>query len=273
MAEDFTPGGYINEMAPPPVNTVFVDANGGAEFSSIKTACDYVATQTPTEGAPWNVVIYHGVYDEDAFTIPSWVSVAGYYGSKQDSWHPVKITFSGVETGTCITMEGSSCLANLAISVPMGDTHTGDVTLIEADGSGSSSSPCGVQGITLEALRSDANDITAFATSGAGGLRLHECYANVMQFGAGAGHAIKLTGSGVGASLYAFNCVIARYAVVGAEMNGSGAGAKMQLCNVSIIPGGGGEDDLTQTAGTLNVLNCPYTDSTGTITALHTTQA
>lgn len=53
------------------------NADGTPEkpFLTIKAACDYIATQSPSSTNPWSVIVYPGVYLEDAMTVPSYCNL------------------------------------------------------------------------------------------------------------------------------------------------------------------------------------------------------
>ena len=57
-----------------PEKTVMVAKSGG-DYTSVKDACDYVDTQTPSGSDPWTVLVFPGSYLEAAFTVPDFCNL------------------------------------------------------------------------------------------------------------------------------------------------------------------------------------------------------
>lgn len=57
-----------------PGKTVIVAKSGG-DYTSIKAACDYVATQSPSASDAWAVIVYPGIYTEDPITVPAYCNL------------------------------------------------------------------------------------------------------------------------------------------------------------------------------------------------------
>jgi len=68
------PGGWTTLYGFKPSNCVIVAASGG-DYTSIKSALDYVSTQSPSASNPWAVFIYPDIYSEDAMTVPDYTNV------------------------------------------------------------------------------------------------------------------------------------------------------------------------------------------------------
>lgn len=81
---------------------LIVDINGTNDFTSIKDACDYIATQSPAYNKVWEVHVKPGVYEEDSFTVPAGVQIIG------DS----AIPSYGVTGGECPTVKPKSYMTS-----------------------------------------------------------------------------------------------------------------------------------------------------------------
>jgi hypothetical protein len=68
----------VNDPRLSPAKTAIVQKNPGqGQFSSIKDAAAYAATQMPTPLEPWVVLVYPGRYEEDDIVIPTDVHILG----------------------------------------------------------------------------------------------------------------------------------------------------------------------------------------------------
>lgn len=77
-----------------PEKTVMVAKSGG-DYTSVKDACDYVDSQTPSGSSPWTVLVFPGNYLEVAFTVPDYCSLISIGGLSSAVLTPVvgSITF------------------------------------------------------------------------------------------------------------------------------------------------------------------------------------
>ena len=59
-------------------NVIIVDVTAGrGDYTSVKAACDYVATQSPSSTNKWLIEIMPGDYIEDPFTVPTYTLLRG----------------------------------------------------------------------------------------------------------------------------------------------------------------------------------------------------
>lgn len=85
-------------------NTLIVAKSGG-QYTTIQSAINYAATQTPTADGRWIIIVYPGVYEE-AITMYEYVDITGA-GTKAD----VVITY----TTTVVTLADSVEISNLTV--------------------------------------------------------------------------------------------------------------------------------------------------------------
>ena len=60
---------------PPNILTVGTDASYNVDYTSVKAAVDFAATQSPAEGDEWIVKVAPGTYTENPFSLPAFVSI------------------------------------------------------------------------------------------------------------------------------------------------------------------------------------------------------
>jgi len=120
----------------PWTRTVIVDAGGKGDFTSIGSACVYVAAQTPTATGQWRIKVNPGVYTEDAFTIPIFTLLEGCFpqGVSPDGLIPiVKILpsagFWAGGGGYFITMSNDSALYGVYCKAAQNVTKDSGVVL------------------------------------------------------------------------------------------------------------------------------------------------
>jgi hypothetical protein len=117
---------------------VVVDQGGKGDFTTIKEACDWVATQTRSTVSNWTIIVMPGRYIEEAFTIPSFTTLMGI--SNMSSVHTeatylVMIDISNITSGNAITMEGNSKLSGFIVYQSSTPTLEGNLTIIYSNGS------------------------------------------------------------------------------------------------------------------------------------------
>lgn len=111
--------------------TVVVDQGGKGDFTSVKAACDYVATQTHAQDTAWIVKIMPGTYYELPFTIPSYTTLMGVETATHNQpVYTTTIQFSAsTYTGNLITINNASgpvAVSNLFFylsGTPIADTN------------------------------------------------------------------------------------------------------------------------------------------------------
>lgn len=118
-------------------NTVTVDIGGYGDFTTIKAACDYVATQSPSTTNRWLILVYPnpaGAYSELPFTVPAGCHLVGMQTKPGGSAaQGVQIGYSGTWTGGAfITLDSAAHLANLGISAAVDASASSEAMLISA---------------------------------------------------------------------------------------------------------------------------------------------
>ena len=108
--------------------TLVVDALGRGDYTTIKAACDYVATLTPGSTNQWVIEVLPGTYAEAAFTIPTYCLVRGLGQTPTGNVaHCVKITPVAPWTGgTFITMGSLAAIDNCGVELILDATATAD---------------------------------------------------------------------------------------------------------------------------------------------------
>ena len=123
--------------------TLIVDVDGNGDYESIKTACDYVATQSPTATVPWLVLVTPGVYkSETKFTIPPYTTVSPIVSIRSDVYTAdqnvyIEPDYTGWTSGAFFTLSDKSVLKGIAFAAePLTITnhisilgHSGEVLL------------------------------------------------------------------------------------------------------------------------------------------------
>lgn len=109
--------------------TVTVDPTADrGDYQTVKEACDYVATQSPSSGAPWLIEVSHGIFNEADFSVPTMTTLRGM-GPRPtfNANNTSAIGRSGTWTGgTFLTMGVGSRIENIAIDLNLDATATED---------------------------------------------------------------------------------------------------------------------------------------------------
>lgn len=108
--------------------TLVVDAAGRGDYTTIKAACDYVATQTPSSSNQWVIQVLPGYYTEAPFSIPTYCLVQGMGQTPTGNVaHCVQISPVVPWTGgTFITMGSIAAIDNCGILLPLDASATAD---------------------------------------------------------------------------------------------------------------------------------------------------
>lgn len=114
--------------------TVIVDKQGKGDYTTVKAACDYVATQSPGWENQWTIMVRNGLYEEAAFTIPTYTVLVGACPTSSHGWatcriSPVDNEWSG---GSFITCGGSAVIANIFLQCATVDGASGDTIMVDA---------------------------------------------------------------------------------------------------------------------------------------------
>lgn len=124
--ETLTAGDHIGPFR----HEIHVDINGQGQFSSIKTACDFVAAQGSVGSIEWLLWIHPGDYDEEPFTIPEFTALWGIGGDVNIS--PAN---EPLEEDFITVLDGGVTLRNLQIRALVAPGAQ-DVFLLNSSGSG-----------------------------------------------------------------------------------------------------------------------------------------
>ena len=139
----------------PWTRTVIVDQGGKGDYTSIKDACDYVATQSPAIATRWRILVLSGQYTEIPFTVPQFTSLIG-------SLQPISV---GVPTdvrlyvnaaypdGNFITLSSNSIVHGLTAYSPFSGTPSSDRVMFYGAAS------CAVTGCFVQMLNSSQSYI------------------------------------------------------------------------------------------------------------------
>ena len=92
---------------------IVVSQDGQYGFTSVKSAVDYAATQSPADGNEWVVKIYPGIYNEDPFTVNPYVYVVAY----SDTNSTVEIRANNSAANLC-TLTGNNFVTGITFSGP-----------------------------------------------------------------------------------------------------------------------------------------------------------
>jgi len=130
-----------------PLRFVTVGPDHLASFPTVKSACDFVATQNPTSPAAWKIKVYSGAasgigstganYREEPFTVPPETSIEGDnygQGNSPSTLATVPIVYLTHTSGAGITLQGGDTLFNLRIRWNATPTAAGRA--VEVNGSG-----------------------------------------------------------------------------------------------------------------------------------------
>ncbi len=229
--------------------TLIVDQGGLGDYTTIKDACDYVATQTPTSTTPWQILVMSGKYAESPFSIPAYATVSGFVPTTWGNFDTVVIDFtSTITSGIGITMVNNSDLGNLVVKFDGFTTAmTGDITLI----SGANK----VTGVFVQAYGLSAYNLIGMSAS-VSSAYVTGCTLEVDNFGAGGARAI----SSASANANFNNNLIKTYV---ADHWGFECTAGTSNIYGSVFSG---PSSILRTAGTLNISGTSYTATSGTIT-------
>jgi len=237
--------------------TVVVGQLGNGNYTTIKDACDYVATQSPAQTTPWQIFVLPGRYDESPFTIPDYTTVVGWYSGYYNNC-AVTIRFDPTAGGNMITMGNGSILQWCSVAFsnffPVADTN-----MIFADSSGYSH----LIGVYISALVLTASDYAVIRTSNTqfSSINMTLCDLQGYNIGAGAGRIIYNDGdTSVVNAFYTKFTINANNAI---EVNDANSDINLYSCG---FKNSASKIELTQTAGTISLYNTPYTKSSGTIT-------
>lgn len=104
----------VDRMALPYTRTLIVDQGGRGAYTSIKDACDYVATQSPSSTNRWLISVTPGYYTELAFTVPTYATLkgTGAPGTPGGTW---VVANASVSSGAFIMLNNLAALQNLFI--------------------------------------------------------------------------------------------------------------------------------------------------------------
>lgn len=169
--------------------TVVVDKGGLGDYTTIKDACDYVATQSPSTSNRWQILVMNGKYLESPFTVPTFTTVNGFIPTTWGNFESVEINMTTTFTsGTGIDMTGTSNLANLTVIwSDFTGSQTGDIDLILARGNNK------MAGVYIQAWTADAATLNAVKVTG-GTFYSNNLTIEYGNFGAGVGRGIYETG-------------------------------------------------------------------------------
>jgi hypothetical protein len=113
----------------PYTRIVVVDKDGKGNYTTIKAACDYVATQTRAIATPWLILVGEGDYTESPFTIPTYTTVKTL-GFNSGGTSLPRLTGSSLTSGNFITMGTLSQLAGFYIDISQSSGATGETRVI-----------------------------------------------------------------------------------------------------------------------------------------------
>ena len=132
LSWDGEEGKWVNVPIPPApadyTNMLVVDQNGEGDYTTVKEACDFVATQTPGSAHQWVIQVMPGYYTEQPFTIPTYCLVQGMGQTPTGNVaHCVQISpASPWNGGTFITMGSLAAVDNCGIALVLASTATAD---------------------------------------------------------------------------------------------------------------------------------------------------
>ena len=165
-------------------NTLVVDPNGQADYTTIQGAIDYAYSQTPTSASRWQILIMPGTYNE-SLTLRDYVDLSGLIPNSRSV--VIRRSTAGYNT---IVSSAICTLANLVL----GGVTSPIVTI------GSSNNNLELQNVIVE----ESAEITIFSQSN-GSLTLRNCR---LQTG---GYVY----SGSGGYLYAWDTNMVRSITIG----------------------------------------------------------
>lgn len=67
----------FNNKLNPITRVITVSQDGNSDYTSVAAACDFVATQLPSQSNPYEVLVYPGVYTEPQVNIPTYTHLVG----------------------------------------------------------------------------------------------------------------------------------------------------------------------------------------------------
>ena len=113
-----------------------VDAGGRGDYTTIKAACDFVATQTPGSANQWVIQVLSGYYTEAPFTIPTYCLIQGLGQTPTgNSAHCVRITPTAPWLGgTFITVNSLGAIDNCGIIATLDATATSNGIIASGNG-------------------------------------------------------------------------------------------------------------------------------------------
>lgn len=112
--------------------TITVDSGGLGDYTSVKAAVDFAATQTRSITEQWLVLVYPGTYQEAPLTVPEYVHVQGVGGMgaiNDINFSGAPILYPSATSGTFITLAGGYLAG---VTVYQAGVITGPVTAVKS---------------------------------------------------------------------------------------------------------------------------------------------
>lgn len=233
----------------PYTHVVVVDAGGKGDYTTIKGACDYVATQSPGSGNSWGIEVNPGIYYEVAFSVPAYTTVYGIGSSCNQDHEIPMINFKNVGSGTCLSLGNRAEISKTSIRWVFSDggVQTGDLRIV------SNTSYGRVSDCYFYIIANDASYDVSGIYCPSQGITVANCNVVTTNIGSGKGYAVHSNGGTLNIQWTALFAEKAAYCQSGT----------LSLYQSMEYPGSGG---IQRDAGTLNVSQSSYLSSTGTIT-------
>lgn len=237
-------------MKSPWTRSVVVDQGGKGDYTTIKDACDYVATQSPSGSTPWIIYVTPGTYTESQFSIPNYTRLLNLGSDPSLTYSgPTYIRNAALEAGNFITLGLLSSIEGFGIWGTIAAGVVGDVKGI----------------YTALGTISNCNIVISGGTSSAqavcieGGAFIHSC---VLTSGSNYATGAKLAGGQIKFSYIQSRSSsgTANYGIV----NTSGSTSVFH-CRLGTTTGDFFNTSIDVTGGTVYINNTPYKTSSGTI--------
>ena len=244
----------------PYTRTVIVDYGGKGDFTTVKDACDYVATQSPGATAPWLITVNpsNNVYVESPFTIPSYTTVRGnMLFSHNDVDYIAKIQIN-LTSGNGIVMGVLSKIFGLYITQT--GTPTGNCNLIYSNSPSTAISNCVIYAVGT------ASTYTIRALCYSGTSTIYISNSAFQHYGSSGTYSVVVENTNTGTLAINYSIFVEQISTGIGIRNSGGGKIMIAHCKLSDNSGVGfGTYDLDNTSGIINVNNTPYVKYNGTI--------
>jgi hypothetical protein len=255
----------------PYTRTVVVDQDGKGDYTTIKEACDWVATQTRSSFLSWNIMVNPGIFQESPFTIPTYTNLIGYTYVSHNSTTTLQssIYFAATNTsGDLITLAGSGSNINYFYIGTYAITPTGDITLISAGAGQSNIANCWL-GITA---RANVYNVRTIKKTGSAALFVTGSAISATFSSGTDANGIVVENAGTNPVFFSYSNFVPQGTLTGTGLANTSTGSiVLAYCRIGLISGTPySTNDIVVGSGTAIINNTPIRKVSGTPTFIDT---